>query len=197
MRISEAELGISPECGELWKVDYYILKREAFMVKYNKEWEHIYFDKHSSHDTCWGIATGHDGECWNQECLELFIDPVGDRQVYYHFAWNPVDSSSYEASNSQELSRLDPLYGKEDKSWNCKWEYLNDFDKSKNIWYSVVKIPFAAFESKPPQAGTIWNANFAREHHTGHREVEFQIWSPNFESSSFHNREILGELKFK
>ena len=143
------------------------------------------------------FSLGHDGECWNQECLELFIDSAGDRQVYYHFAWNPVDSSSYEASNSQELSRLDPLYGKEDKSWNCKWEYLNDFDKSKNIWYSVVKIPFAAFATKPPQAGTVWNANFAREHHTVSREVEFQIWSPNFESGSFHNREILGELKFK
>lgn len=41
---------------------------------------------------------GQDGPCWGQDCLELILDPFGSREKYYHFIFNPVPGSRYDAA---------------------------------------------------------------------------------------------------
>jgi len=140
---------------------------------------------------------GNDGPCWAQECLEIFLDPYAGKEVFYHFIFNPVPDSRYDAISSLLIDPLDPGYGKDNPSWNAEWEYANYIDSSKNQWKALVKIPFKSLGIKTPGNGATWFINAAREHHIpGTKNIEYHLWSPNLETINFCDREAFGEIVF-
>ncbi len=147
-------------------------------------------------DTKKYTACGHDGPCWQQECLEIFIDPFGSREKYYHFIFNPVENSYYDEAFGFISDPIDPRFGKSDVSWNGKWEYKNFF--SNGTWTALVKIPFSALDVKTPAKGNNWCMNIGREHHLQNRgDIEYSLWSPNLETINFGDRETFGEIVFE
>lgn len=146
------------------------------------------------------VPAGNDGPCWQQECIEIFLDPFAGKEVYYHLIYNPAENSKYDAVSSMKIDPLDPRYGKEDSSWDGKWEYKNIIDAENKKWISVVKIPFEALNTVKPLPGTVWYGNFGREHHLSRHgadsRIEYHLWSPNMETISFCDSEAFGDIIF-
>jgi len=142
---------------------------------------------------------GQDGPSWGQECLEVFLDPSGTKEKYYHFIFNPVENSRYDAATGFITDPLNPGYGKHDVSWNPEWEYKNYL--SKDTWRAFVKIPFSSMGVKAPSKGNMWYMNIGREHHMDvkgvKKAIEYSLWSPNLETIAFCNSEIFGKIVFE
>lgn len=146
-------------------------------------------------------ACGQDGPSWGQECFEIFIDPFGSREKHYHFIFNPVDNSRYDAAVGFITDPLDPRYGKPDVSWNGSWEYKNIL--ADGMWTAFVKIPFKTLGIQAPAKGSNWCVNIGREHHIKSKNnakasiIEYSLWSPNLETINFCDPEAFGEAVFE
>jgi hypothetical protein len=171
--------------------------KTRFKVTYDQD--HLFFAFVSTVEPGRDYETlGHDGPAWRQDCLELTLDPLGQRQQYYHFVFNPVPDSFYEAAFGLVKDTLDPRYGKSDASWNGEWSYRGEI--RDGVWTALVAIPFATLGATRPERGARWTMNIGREDYRlnakGKHHVELSLWSPNLETMSFHDREAFGELVF-
>ena len=143
------------------------------------------------------FPVGHDGPAWGQECIEIFIDPFASREKNYHFIFNPVKKSYYDAARGFIEDPLHPHYDKDDASWNCKWRHYNWLDRKENVWKALVKIPFKSLKLTTPGKGTTWLMNIGREHYIPNtKKLELSLWSPNLEAMNFHEKEAFGEVIF-
>jgi hypothetical protein len=142
---------------------------------------------------------GRDGAVWRAECLEILIDPFGTREKYYHFIFNPVPNSCYDARAGFIDDPLDPRATQGDPSWNGDWQYLAQVDAPGKRWTAEVKLPFSALGVETPKPGTMWHMNLGRESPApGDREkLELSLWSPNLEERSFHSKAAFGDLVFE
>lgn len=145
---------------------------------------------------------GHDGHIDGDECLEIFIDPYGQREKYYHFMFNPVTNSYYDAQAGFIQDPYHPLYATWDSSWNGPWEYVARIDPVNKRWTAEARIPFATLGVAKPGKGTIWTLNIGREEYPSDktakkRIMELLLWSPNLEERSFHSKAALGSLVFE
>jgi len=102
----------------------------------------------------------HDGPVWNNECVEVFLDPDADRVSYMHFL---VDL----------LGQRHDLLGSDSHGFNPKWRA--QVAEGKDRWSVEIAIPFSSLGASPPQPGTAWYGNFCRE-----RKVvnELSAWQP-------------------
>ena len=133
------------------------------------------------------------------DSMEIFLDPTGSRELFYHFHFNPVSRSCIEGAFGLCKDPLDPRFKRYDMSWSCKWDYKPAV--RNGIWETLVTIPFSSIGSGMPVRGSIWLLNVG---HTSYdvpgnwHSVELSLWSPNLESSgNFHDINTLGELEFK
>lgn len=142
---------------------------------------------------------GHDGQAWLQDSLEILIDPLGTREVSYHFIFNPVADSYYEGARGLIRDPLHPKFGQEDAQWNGKWSYQTRRDGSR--WLALVTIPFAAFGQTVPASGTQWTLNVARQSYYSPKmkwQGETGLWSPNLENMFIdRNLEAFGTAVFQ
>jgi hypothetical protein len=148
---------------------------------------------------------GRDGSAWGQECLEIFLDPFGNRERYYHVIFNPIPNSCYDARYGFVDDPISPLYGKEDPTWNGDWQYAARIDREKKTWSAEVRIPFAALGVEAPKPGNTWCLNLGRENYVPNpatnfrgspKFIELSLWSPNLEARSFGTPAAFGELVF-
>lgn len=140
---------------------------------------------------------GHDGDLWWQDGMEILIDPVGAREVSYHFICNPRPFSWYEGALGLIKDPLHPRYGKEDKSWNGKWSYQTR--RKGDIWELLITIPYTTLNTAPPVKGTVWTMNVARQSYPENvKGGEVGLWSPNLENLSISdNLNAFGEVNFR
>ncbi len=118
-------------------------------------------------------VTTTDGEVWQDDCFELFIDAAGTGESYVHFAVNP------RGTQFDELDR-DPIA-------NYEWSVgvaVHDDD-----WSVEMAISFGA--GRPPDEGTAWRAGVGRH---AARLNEFSSWHGAV--GSFNETERFGELRF-
>ena len=141
-------------------------------------------------------SLGYDGNCWGQDCFEILLDPLGFREKHFHFMFNAVENSSYDAISGFNNDELNPNVNKADATWNGKWSYKNQLTPTK--WKAIVTIPFTTLGVSAPKKGTIWTANFGREeYHNKEKYPELLLWSPNPEARKFSDRDKFGELIFE
>jgi hypothetical protein len=151
----------------------------------------------------WWKAFGHDGTLYAQDCVEIFLDPVGDLAQYFHFICGALPNSYYDAAFGLQKDPIHPMYNKSDKTWHGKWSYAGSLDLPGKRWFVEVAVPFETMGVAAPDAGTVWRMNIGRERFamyagTPHRgDPELSLWSPNLEGRSFHAREAFGEVVFE
>ena len=142
------------------------------------------------------IPQGHDGSAPAKDCFEFFIDPAGRKEVYYHFIWNPVAKSTYDAARGLITDPLDPKFNTFDRDWNGKWN-ARSYRKG-NIWYSVLTLPHSTIKASAPKKGNRWLLNVGRTDYFSPKfSPELSLWSPNLENMTFHDPECFGELIFR
>lgn len=169
-----------------------------FRVAYDEE--AIHFDFECDLEDAAGlkpVSRGRDGKAWQSECLEIFLDPSGKRRTYFHFVFNPAQESFYDARYGFVTDDLNPLFNKEDPSWNPEWNYSTAIHDKR--WTARVRIPFSALETKPPAAGSAWLAKFARSEYPsakGNPPIQ-SCWPPSLDSKGFGDPSTFGELLFE
>ncbi|MCK4244689.1 MAG: hypothetical protein KAX20_03590, partial [Candidatus Omnitrophica bacterium] len=164
------------------KTDKFYLNKDATAsVKENTEVYLCYDDKalyiafkcyESRMDEIKALEREHDGMVWHDDCVEVFLDPEGDGETYYHFLVNPV--GSYREEEGMDLF------------WNAEWEVKTS--KSENHWIAEMAIPFSNFKITP-KVGSVWRANFCREEK---RLPEDTAWSPTL--AGFHTPSEFGTI---
>ncbi|HRU05171.1 MAG TPA: DUF4838 domain-containing protein, partial [Candidatus Brocadiia bacterium] len=191
------------EFQELSEIGMGTLKNAArFKVLYDTE--AFYVGVECETDKAEALAklepTGRDGNAWARECVELMIDPFGEREKHCQLAFNPVPDSAFDARLGYIQDPYHPLFGKRDTSWNGGWTYAAVIDKEKGRWTAEVRIPFATLEVEPPGRGTRWTMNVGRAEYPRGAEKEvpvLSLWSPNLETRSFHDRNTFGDVIFE
>ncbi|MFA5645764.1 MAG: carbohydrate-binding family 9-like protein [Candidatus Ratteibacteria bacterium] len=86
-----------------------------------------------------------DGQLWNDDCVEIFLDTNLDQKTYYHFITNSI-GTKYDAFCSLEV--YDPIWhGKQleayNPAWNAEWEVKTFIDKE--FWSVEIAIPLYQF----------------------------------------------------
>lgn len=146
---------------------------------------------------------GRDGAAWRQENMEIVIDPLGTRRMYYHFIINPLPNSSLERRFGYFEAPDHPLHQKFEWDWRGDWEYGTHIDKEREFWTAELRIPFETLGGRRPKAGDTWILNVGRNEYGPESKrnkggpIACYLWSPNIESKTFHDTGTFGELIFR
>ena len=165
----------------------------SFKIGYDDENLYVAVDAELPDDKTFP-AQGHDGVCFRQECLELYLDPTFAHAKNYHFIWNPVADSCLEEAFGLLTDPLDPRFDKMNIDWNGKWDY--EVKRTNGRWHSLVTIPFATFGVKAPEKGEKWFVNLGRETYKP-GDLQLASWNPSLEGRGLADRESMGVVTFE
>jgi len=136
----------------------------------------------------WATLTEHDEPLYNEEVVEVFLDPVGDLECYFEIEVNQLNTVC-----DLVLRRTRSGYRK-DFGWHCEG-LQTSVTKTPEFWMVEMTIPFSSMESGPPLAGEKWRANFFRIDRPKNASSELSAWSPTG-LPLFHVQEKFGFLEF-
>jgi hypothetical protein len=111
--------------------------------------------------------TGRDGKVWEDDVVEIFIDPTPDTPKYYHLAVNPIGTLF-----DQEASQKPPKYMEWDSDSQIATSITGDF------WLIEMAIPLFDLVAEPPEVGSEWKFNLHRKEQ---RREEYTYWSPTYD----------------
>ena len=112
---------------------------------------------------------------WTDDCVEIFIDTVGDGKTYAHFMVNAASVQQDELPGERAVT-----YG-----WTAAAR------RGEDAWSIEVRIPFQDLDVHPPAAGEVWRLNVCRARCP---KAEHTCWSPTF--AGFHFPDRFGVLAF-
>jgi len=118
-------------------------------------------------------ATERDGEVYEDDCIEIFIDTEGYRKHYAHFVVNSL-GTKYDAFDK-------------DKAENFEWDVfaaVND-----DGWAVEMELPFD--QSIPPLEGESWNIAVCRN---APGAGELSSWARH--ERGFHEADAFGAMRF-
>jgi hypothetical protein len=129
--------------------------------------------------------TKRDDPLWEEDVVEVFIDPFGDLNCYFEFEVNPLN-----AVLDVFVRRVRGGMRK-DFNWNC--EGLRTATGLLAYgWVAGLAIPFKSLGDYDPSQCRV---NFFRIEHPKDQPRELSAWSPTF-SGTFHLPERFGILRF-
>jgi hypothetical protein len=124
-----------------------------------------------------------DSAVWQDDCIEVFLDPGHTHREYWHIVVNPAGTV------------LDELAGPEGKDAGRNLEGLEVFSGLEaGAWTVSLRIPFKAPGIAPPRPGSCWAFNVTRSNSASPSDG-FSTWSP-LGSDSFHQPAWFGHLVF-
>ncbi|MCE5271047.1 carbohydrate-binding family 9-like protein [bacterium] len=142
---------------------------------YDDQWLYVGFLSRDPH--IWGTLTGHDDPIYNEEVVEIFLDPIGRGTIYYELEVNPLNTS-FDAVILNDA----PVSGSEGRGerfqgftgWNpgsfkhavtIQEGRLNDPSSGPGLWCCEMAIRFADMflgANVPPRPGDQWRGNLFR-----------------------------------
>ncbi len=123
-----------------------------------------------------------DAEVWNDDSIEVIIDPTNGREKIYHLIANAA-GSVYDAECIVE----GPSRVSENPKWDGNWELVTSLGKGE--WYAEWRIPFATMGITPDKAPCL-GLNLAR----GRVGAGEQLSSWSAADDLFTEPALLGEL---
>lgn len=157
-------------------------------------------------DYIWGTVTERDGPIWDEECVELFLNPANTIHQYYEINVSPknVIYDSVILNNRTPDKPLEPFIGF--PQWDAEGlktavHVAGQLDKPDGAqhWTAELAVPFAVLfgaKNKPPQNGDVWRANFYRIDSPEKGNREHYAWSPTGKAA-FHLPWRFGFLRFE
>jgi hypothetical protein len=132
--------------------------------------------------------TQRDGPLWEEEVVEVFLDPVGDGESYFEIEVNPLNTVL------DLVLRRSRSGWKKDFAWDCEG-FRSVVAMTADGWNAEMAIPFTAVVGEPPVAGSEWRVNFCRIDRPPGCPRELTAWSPTL-SGTFHMPQRFGRLRF-
>lgn len=155
-------------------------------VAWTEEELRVIFHAEDTH--AWATLTERDEPLYEEEVVEVFLDPTGDLASYFEIEVNPLN-----AVLDLVLRRNRSGYAK-DFAWRCEG-LRTAVVKTDAAWTAEMAIPFRSLVAEPPQAGDCWRVNFLRIDRPSGVPRELSSWSPAGRAS-FHTPERFGTLQF-
>ena len=143
---------------------------------------------HAEDTDAWATHTAHDAPLYEEEVVEIFLDPVGDLESYFEIEVNPLN-----AVCDLVLRRTRSGWRK-DFEWHCE-RLKTSVNKTAAAWTVEIAIPFASLGPGLPVPGRAWRANFYRIDRPKNSKWELSAWSPTGREL-FHVQEKFGYLEF-
>jgi hypothetical protein len=125
---------------------------------------------------------------YEEEVVEVFADPSGDRECYFEIEVNPLN-----AVLEVVMRRNRSGYAK-DFAWRCEG-LRTAVRRTKAGWCAELAIPFSSLVAEAPRLGAKWRTNFCRIDRPPGVERELTAWSPPLRGS-FHTPERFGIVEF-
>ena len=163
---------------------------------------YLYISWHCEDTQIWSTLTARDDTLYEQEVVEVFINPDGDREAYLELEVNPLgtlwdgfvlkrDSAliGILAWNSFELRRGVNLEGAVNDP--------SDTDKSWSVELAVPLKELVTAPNTPPKDGDRWRLNLYRiDLPQRNKELaDYSAWSP-VSGESYHDPDRFGEIEF-
>jgi len=135
-----------------------------------------------------GDIVDRDGEIWRGDEIELFIDVTLDRQTYHQFALGLVHNVQFDAVGGPQHG----TFG--DRRWDGQWRSAAAVSEGSVV--AEVAIPYQTLGVEPPDAGSQWGLNLARNRTIGTRTpAEMSSWCVTY--TSFHVPTRFGTVTFE
>jgi hypothetical protein len=121
-------------------------------------------------------AKDRDGPVWEDDAVEVFIQPDPAQPRYLQFVGN--SAGAFADAEGTDLK------------WNGDWTYRTSV--GEGYWEGEVSIPFASLGLKPPAEGAEIGFNVCRDRRRPSQQLS--CWAPV--SASFHEPQNFGRLVF-
>lgn len=159
--------------------------RVLYPVRAKMLWddEHFYFGFACQDPDIWAIYENEDDHLWEEEVVEVFIDPDGDGENYLELEVNPLNAvvdlliyhvrpSSFKSSIDWDIAGLQTAVQVQGT--------VNDSLSQDLGWSVEIAIPWAAMVDsvdggKRPEDGDTWRLNLYRIDRTAGRNLKSRI----------------------
>ena len=136
----------------------------------------------------WATETNPGDALWEEEAVEIFLDPFGDSLSYFE-----ISISTRNAVTDFFIRRTRNGL-KKNSTWHCEG-MATACGILAYGWVAAFQIPFASFGDCHPTRSPVWRANFARIDRPSDQVRELSAWSPTL-VNSFHVPERFGVVRF-
>jgi hypothetical protein len=137
----------------------------------------------------WATKTKRDDSLWEEEAVEIFLDPFGDGLSYFEIEINPLNTVC-DLFVRRVRSGL-----RKDFSWHC-----HALTTATGIlpygWTVGFRIPFESLGDCHPGRSPVWRGNFARIDRPKDEPRELSAWSPTL-TNTFHVPSRFGIIRFE
>ncbi|NOZ61247.1 MAG: hypothetical protein GXO74_06160 [Calditrichaeota bacterium] len=166
---------------------------------------YLYVGFYCEDDYVWGTVKKRDGEIYNEECVEVFLNPADCGHQYYEINLSPLNVV-YDACviNSRTPENPEgefmPLPQFDIEGLKTATHIIGEKNKRGGAkgWIAEYAIPFDKIygaPNVPPKAGDSWRVNFYRIDSPKKDQREHYAWSKT-ERAAFHLPWKFGILKF-
>ena len=175
--------------------------------------EHLYVGFLCYDQDIWGTIHERDGDIYNEEVVEVFLDPDGDLRTYIELEVSPLNTL-FDAfvvngkSHGQEMHVLrdwdsETLQHAVSVDGTAKTSPPADRGASPSLpdtsWSCEIAVPFKDLLTAPnipPKAGDAWRMNLYRiDRGQTEAEDEYTAWSPT-QKIDYHRPQHFGTLRF-
>jgi hypothetical protein len=136
----------------------------------------------------WATKTTRDDALWEEEVVEIFLDPFGDSLCYFEIEINPLNTVT------DLMIRRTWTGVRKDFNWKCEG-LVTACGTLAYGWVAAFQIPFASLGDCHPTRSPIWRGNFSRIDRPKDQPLELSAWSPTL-VQSFHVPRRFGVLRF-
>lgn len=175
----------------------------AVRLLYDADALYVRFD--CEDDYVWGTLTARDAPVWEEECVEVFLNPAGSAHQYYELNVSPL-GTVFDAcllNPRTPAAPSGPFVGL--PQWDAQGlrtaAYVDGalgVPGGARLWRAAYAIPFAALigaPHQPPRPGDAWRANFCRIDAPTPGRRDHYAWSPTG-GDFFHRPWCFGTLRF-
>lgn len=174
--------------------------------------EAVYIGWECKDDNIVATRTEHDGHLWEEDVVEVFIDPIGSLERYYEIIVNPLNTifDAYQVTNADKNA---PDPSANDWGWTAEGmetavrlrgtpKSAKDPAGNDSGWSVEMRLPFKMFEKlgleKAPRGGEVWRLALTRYDGRDTRNPDYVhlAWSPPYVIGNPHNLKYMGYLHF-
>ncbi len=123
---------------------------------------------------------------FSDDSIELFVDPSGRGETYYHFCINSLGAVYDALENPKAIGATATV------SWDSGVKVKTA--SGQDYWEVRAALPFASLEQKTPKAGSTWRFNICRNRYSEPDQPPFSVWSPTL--GGYQNPQRFGIITF-